>query len=189
MPITPLHLAVGFPAKHLAKGKFSMKAFILVNIAIDIQPGLVMYFLDKDGRFGLEMHGISHTIIGATLIAALIGLVLTGVLWKERESLGRCWAGLVFGAWSHILLDALVHDDMYPFVPLIDGNPFYMGWIEPISLICLLVTLWYGVPWVLFGVRKVSGRLFGDHRRRLFADKKNLPLSKTNFTYFSHTKK
>lgn len=40
MPLTPLHLAAGLPLKKW----ISLKTFILVNIMIDIEPGLIMFF-------------------------------------------------------------------------------------------------------------------------------------------------
>ena len=59
MPITPLHLAAGFPVKHWQKEYFSMSAFILVNIVIDLEPAFVIYL-------GLDypLHGPIHTLAG-----------------------------------------------------------------------------------------------------------------------------
>ena len=42
MPFTPLHLAAGLPVKVAAKERFSLSAFIAMNLAIDAQPALVM---------------------------------------------------------------------------------------------------------------------------------------------------
>lgn len=46
MPLTPLHLAAGLPARR----HISLKAFIVVNVLIDLEPGLTMFFgMDKLG--------------------------------------------------------------------------------------------------------------------------------------------
>lgn len=148
MPITPLHLAAALPVKKLAKEKFSLWAFIAVNVLIDLEP-ITVYLLDLE-KHGLAMHGGMHTMIGALLITGLVSLFRWRLSW---------FLGALFGAVSHILMDATVHFEMKPFVPLTADNPLYMGWMEPLSLVCLLVVIWYGVPWLLLRVREVSGRL------------------------------
>ena len=148
MPITPLHLAAALPVKKLAKEKFSLWAFIAVNVLIDLEP-ITVYLLDLE-KHGLAMHGGMHTMIGALLITGLVSLFRWRLSW---------FLGALFGSVSHILMDATVHFEMKPFVPLTADNPLYMGWMEPLSLVCLLVVIWYGVPWLLLRVREVSGRL------------------------------
>lgn len=142
MPITPLHLAAALPVKQLMKDKFSLGAFIAVNILIDLEPGAVILFgMD---RFG-PLHGVMHTLVGATVAMVIVALFE----WQWR------WlAGAAFGAYSHLLMDATVHTDVQPFSPLLDGNPLYMGWMEPLSLACLVVIAWYGIPWLLATVCK-----------------------------------
>lgn len=143
MPITPLHLAAALPVKKFAKEKFSLWAFIVVNVLIDLEP-ITVYLLDLE-KHGLAMHGGMHTMIGALIIAGFVALFR----WRLSWSLGA-----VFGGVSHILMDATVHAEMRPFVPLIAGNPLYMGWMEPLSLVCMLVVIWYGVPWLFVTVHK-----------------------------------
>jgi len=144
MPITLLHLAAALPVTKAAKEKFSLWAFIVVNVLIDLEP-ITVYLLDLE-KHGLQMHGGMHTLIGACIVAMF--------RWRLSWLLGALFSGV-----SHILMDATVHAEMKPFVPLVSGNPFYMGWMEPLSLVCLLVVLWYGVPWLLLRGREVSGRL------------------------------
>lgn len=148
MPITPLHLAAALPVKQLMKDKFSMGAFIAVNILIDLEPAAVMFFgMD---RLGYPLHGFMHTLLGATV--AMIAVALFE--WRLR------WlASAAFGAYSHLLMDATVHADVQPLSPLLDGNPLYMGWMEPLSLVCLVVVAWYGIPWLFISVRKAMSRL------------------------------
>ena len=150
MPITPLHLAAGFPAQSWLKEKFSMKAFIATNILIDVEPAAVMYL-----GLNYPLHGAIHSLIGATIVAALVGLLFS-LIWKGLpKQVIAAWVGALFGAWSHIFLDALVHTDVQPLWPWAKGNAIYMGWMEPLSLICLVVTLGCAVPWLLTCIRKL----------------------------------
>lgn len=131
-----------------------MKAFIATNILIDVEPGAVMYL-----GLNYPLHGVVHTLLGATAIAMLVGLILSFRWRMSRQKIVAAWVGALFGAWSHLLLDALVHTDVQPLWPALDGNPIYMGWMAPLSLVCLVVTLGYLVPWMLTQVRDVSQRL------------------------------
>lgn len=72
MPITPLHLAAALPVKRLAKEKFSLGAFIAVNILIDLEPAAVMFFgMD---RLGYPLHGVMHTLLGVCLAILVVAL-------------------------------------------------------------------------------------------------------------------
>ena len=144
MPITPLHLAAALPVKQAMKNKFSLGAFIAVNVMIDLEPAAVMFFgMDK---LGYNLHGIMHTLLGTTVAFVLVALF---------EWQWRWFAGAAFGAYSHLFMDALVHTDVQPFAPLLHGNPLYMGWMEPLSLVCLVVLAWFWIPWLFVAVRKV----------------------------------
>lgn len=143
MPLTPLHLAVGLPVRDVAKQRFSIASFIIANCVIDIQPILVLGILQPEvvSRFNLDAHGLSHTLLGATILAVLF----VGI-WRFWSA--RWWAGVLYGAWSHVLLDSLCHDDVWPFYPLMDGNPFYINAHETVSLICAAVLTYYLARWV-----------------------------------------
>ena len=130
------------------KNGFSLGAFIAVNVLIDLETGAVMFFgMD---RLGYPLHGFMHTLLGATV--AFVAVALFEWQW-------RWLAGAAFGAYSHLLMDATVHSDVQPFAPLLDGNPLNMGWMEPLSLVCLVVLAWYGVPYLFITVRKAMNGL------------------------------
>jgi hypothetical protein len=67
MPFTPIHMGAGLLIKPLMLRGFSLMVFGWSQIAMDIQP-LVNMIL---GIY--PIHGISHTYIGATLIAIFCG--------------------------------------------------------------------------------------------------------------------
>lgn len=147
MPITPLHLAAALPIKKVAKEKFSLWGFIVVNVLIDLEP-ITAYLLDLE-KHALAMHGGLHTVIGALIVAGVVSLFR----WRLGWLLGALNGGV-----THIVMDATVHSEMKLFVPLVAGNPLYIGWMEPLSLLCLLVVIWYGVPWLLLNIRKLIGQ-------------------------------
>lgn len=133
MPITPFHLLAATPIKAIAPRAFSWSVFALVNVVIDIEP--ITYFLIPLN----PAHRFFHTIIGATLIAVLCAVngrrfceftieILNDELkskWLTSEisiSKVAAWSGALIGAWSHLLLDSFMHDDIKPLSPFSDQN-------------------------------------------------------------------
>ena len=136
MPVTPFHLLAIIPLKAIAPRRFSWSVFALTNVVIDLEP--ITYFLITL----YPSHRFFHTIIGATLIAILCATygrrlcelaikTLHGELqdkevkWLGKASIGNtaAWSGALIGAWSHLLLDSLMHEDIKPLSPFTDANP------------------------------------------------------------------
>ena len=46
------------------------------------------------------------------------------------------------GAFSHVLLDGIMHDDMRPFFPLTDANPAFTSCLALSPALCLR-TRWF----------------------------------------------
>ena len=129
MPITPLHFGLLAPVNHVAPNKVSNVSFILVNLWIDALA-IISWFQG----IPLPSHDAgNHTLPGAMLIAVLIAVLgMRSMKWV---------LGAFLGAVTHILLDGLVHLDMSPLHPM-QGNPFYMGWLEPLSWALLPLLVW-----------------------------------------------
>ena len=136
MPVTPFHLLAIIPLKAIAPHRFSWSVFALTNVIIDLEPithfSITLY----------PSHRFFHTIDGATLIAILCATygrrlcelairTLHGELqdkeikWVGKASIGNtaAWSGALIGAWSHLLLDSLMHEDIKPLSPFTDDNP------------------------------------------------------------------
>jgi membrane-bound metal-dependent hydrolase YbcI (DUF457 family) len=147
MPITPLHFGLMAPVNKYLPGRISWISFVLVNLWIDIEAILAVVYSEP-----LPGHDHwNHTFVGATLIAVFIGML--GV---------RSWSwvlGAFTGAWSHILLDSLVHTDMNPFKPVIEGNPLYLGIMEPLSWFLTPLTIWFIAQIVSGTLAKVQTHL------------------------------
>jgi len=137
MPFTPFHLGAALIIKPAGGSRFSLLTFGIAQIAMDIEPG-VGILTGSD-----VLHGPSHTIGGAFLIACLVSLAAKRIcepllrrynrevrhykqLWLlENDSLSRVaiLTGAFFGTFSHIVLDSLMHHDMHPLAPLSNANP------------------------------------------------------------------
>jgi membrane-bound metal-dependent hydrolase YbcI (DUF457 family) len=93
------------------------------------------------------LHRVCHTGLGATVVAGVVIGLMTlsrNVTWLRRLtndegefSLGAIVLGSVVGAWSHVLLDSIVHLDVKPFAPFKDVTSLYglLEW-EQMSWLC-----------------------------------------------------
>ena len=137
MPFTPFHLGPGLALKALGGERFSLIAFGVAQVEMDIQP-----FLGLINNWPV-LHGWTHSLLGATAMGVLVGLLtprLGRLLlrhWNEHwrdeglpgfaagDSLGRSAAlvGALLGCWVHVALDAIMHADLHPFWPWSDARP------------------------------------------------------------------
>lgn len=125
-----MHFGVLAPMNHFASRRVSIVSFVLVNLIMDANSILNWAF----GTSFSDPHGLEHSFLGALLIATIVSL--SG--FRSRQ-----WIyGAFLGGVSHVLLDMFVHPEMRPLFPM-DGNPFYMGWMEPLSLALLPLTVWF----------------------------------------------
>ena len=116
-----------------------MKAFIAVNLLIDVEPVSIVFF----GLPG-NLHQAVHTFGGVTVMA--IVTLLTGLAFKGKFEPWRY--GTFLGAYSHILLGALVHNDVEPFAPILSGNPLYLDAHSEVSILFAIVLTYYLAKWV-----------------------------------------
>ena len=137
MLFTPFHMGPGIFIKVLLQGSFSLVIFGWAQLLMDIQPLVVL--LTDNG----QLHGFSHTYIGASLIAVLAtisGKYLADYvfrflsIYRKETPLITTWAvtfsSSFIGTFSHVILDSVMHGDMKPFYPL----PFQNKILEIISL-------------------------------------------------------
>ena len=142
MPFTPLHMGPGLVVKACLQGAFSLTVFGWSQILIDLQPLYVL--LTGNG----DLHGLSHTYIGATgiaLVAALtgkrlseIGLRFIAMQAYNPISWPVAFASAFIGTYSHVLIDGIMHADMAPFAPLSEAR-FLFGVIglEILHILCI----------------------------------------------------
>lgn len=153
MPVTPFHIIAAAPIKAIIPRHFSWSIFTLTNIVIDIEP--ITFFLFT----GIPSHKFLHSILGATLMGLICALYFRKLCenyilkWnKKLHPIDRKWfevknsrinlfggiAGGLIGAWSHLLLDSIMHQDIKPLWPIASEN-YLLGLLEPelISYTCL----------------------------------------------------
>ena len=157
MPITPFHIIAGFAVKSIFNKHFSWSIFALTNIIIDVE---VIYYILTIGE---ASHKFFHTLIGSSIVAlscAIIGIPICERLLKSwnknlqnEKSLEKLkwlstdtnitifssFTGAFVGAYSHIILDSLMHFDVKPFEPFFSKT--FVGIISSDLLHILLVGL------------------------------------------------
>ena len=167
MPFTPFHIAAGASVKAIAPRHFSWSIFTLTNILIDCEP-LYYHFTE-----GMLSHKFFHSIIGASIVAvacATLGKPLCEYglkLWnnslapEDKKWLGSgikishlsAWTGAVIGAYSHLILDSIMHFDIKPLEPFTDENQL-LGIIDLINLHLICIVL-LAVGAIVYFIKKI----------------------------------
>ena len=130
MPFTPFHFGphtcVALPLQRY----IDVPIFVGANVAIDIEPLLVMLW-----AFDYPLHGYCHTFLFGSLVGLLLGLIA----FPFRKRIGKVMSQLrlpystnllkmaisgILGAWMHIFFDMPLYQDIKPFYPL-SANPLY----------------------------------------------------------------
>ena len=145
----------------------SVITFGIAQVAMDIEPGVGM-FTGAD-----VLHGPSHTILGALVIAYLVTLIAPSIcnyllkMWnKEVTHHKQPWlvqpeisktavtVGAFFGTLSHLALDSLMHHDIQPLAPFSQANPL-MGLVthDEVYQLCSIagvvgVGAWFAMTWL-----------------------------------------
>ncbi|HEY1952274.1 MAG TPA: hypothetical protein VGG76_05665 [Gemmatimonadaceae bacterium] len=149
MPATPFHLGPGLLVKAAAPRQFSMAAYSLAQVVIDIESGY--YMLRND----YPIHRQAHTFFLGGLIGLVCGLVVSraGIyIARPRDVVPEALAAEyrlpiaalsgVFGGLLHALLDGIMHADMRPFRPFSDANPLYgLVSVRTLYLFCIVTGL------------------------------------------------
>lgn len=147
MPITPLHLGPALLLKRAAGSRFSLVAFIVAQVLLDLEPVLkILGLLPAQG--GLHL---SHTwSTGAGVVLAAAAASAWGCRWVGRSRwVGRpnptAWSsvlGAALGVLSHLVLDAVYHADVAAGLglPVLSGV-VSQGWLDAGLLVALVAGL------------------------------------------------
>jgi hypothetical protein len=137
MPFTPFHFGPGLAAKAVGREYFSLSAFVVTQVCIDLEP---LWHILRNEQ---PLHRFWHTGVGATVAACLCAVLVRTVshYWsqaprsddhstgKPRLAAPASWTavsiGAVFGAYSHVLLDSVFHPDVAPLQPWSPDNPLF----------------------------------------------------------------
>ena len=167
MPFTPFHMGAALIVKPGLTRHFSVITFGIAQVAMDIEPGVGMLT-------GADvLHGPTHTILGALVIASLVMLIAPGVCsyllqkWNKEVTHHKLpWlvqsevvskiaviTGAFFGTLSHVFLDSLMHLDIHPLLPFSRANPLIglisHDWVYQLCSIAGLlgVVAWLAMAW------------------------------------------
>ena len=149
MPATPFHLGPGVLIKAAAPRQFSMAAYSLAQVVIDVESG---YYLLR-GEY--PVHRQAHTFLLGGLIGLLCGLIVSrvGGWWaRPRDVIPEVLAAEfrlpvavvsgIFGGIFHSVLDGIMHADIRPFRPFTDANPLYdLVSVRTLYLFCTITGL------------------------------------------------
>lgn len=142
----------GLVVKAALNKRFSLVVFGWSQIAIDLQPLFVL----TTGRG--ELHGFSHTLMGATLIGLVCGATgkhlgeLGLRILREPRYLPIGWgvsfASAFIGTYSHIFIDSIMHVDVLPLLPISRDSPLRgIIAINDLHVWCVLAAVVGGVVW------------------------------------------
>ncbi len=164
MPFTPFHLGLALVVKPVAQRNFSLLAFSIAQIAMDIEPLIGMI------RNSAILHGPTHTYLGAIAIGLLVGFVSPYIyrpiirrynceitfhklVWLSEPaepSHTAIWSGAFFGTFSHVFLDSFMHYDMRPFAPFSDANPLLSAIShDGVYQLCVVLGVVGSVAWLI----------------------------------------
>lgn len=162
MPITPFHFGPGALVHAVAPRHVSFLSFCAANVLIDFES---LYNLIYQRH---PVHAFFHTYVGATLvIIAVVLLFLSLRAFASRFWLPNFfrWRGLsskqvaigaALGAYSHVVLDSVMHSDIQPLLPFALSNGL-LGAIplSALHLTCLVLGALGGavvaVRWLVAG--------------------------------------
>jgi hypothetical protein len=165
MPYTPLHMGPGMIVKAIMPHRFSIMAFGIAQVLIDLE---VLWNMANHNN---QLHTFFHTYLGASLvvlITAPLGKMISG--WTRRvwnmaagyfsrfdmtvpghTSWTATILGATIGAYSHVLFDSFYHIDIKPFRPWSDSNPC-KGLIDPFKMEIVFNALFIvGLLWFIIG--------------------------------------
>lgn len=149
MPATPFHLGPGLLIKAAAPRQFSMAAYSLAQVVIDIESG----FYEMRGVY--PVHRDLHTFVIGGMIGLLSGLIVSrigGWLARPRDVIGdalvaeyRLWIAVpsgIFGGLFHVVLDGLMYPDIRPFRPFFASNPLYgLASVRMVYMFCVVTAV------------------------------------------------
>lgn len=178
MPFTPFHMGPGLAIKALSGRHFSLMVFGFSQVAIDIEP------LVRIIRGDALLHGLTHTYVGASLIALVSVIVGRPVCqfflshWSpDRSSAFWTWlrgprviswpaaiTGAFAGTYSHVFLDSIMHSDMQPLAPLSEARGLlHVISVGGLHLLCVLGGVLGAL--LMLAVFLVGRRARGDGKR------------------------
>ena len=123
MPFTPYHFGPALFLGLLFLSLIDFPTFLVASVIVDIEPFLVLTL-----NLDYPLHGFFHSLLGGTLIAIPITLIMHQIRDKisrllsffrldQEISFKRILVASLSGIYIHILLDSRIYTDIQPFYP------------------------------------------------------------------------
>ena len=123
MPFTPYHLGPALFLGLLFLSFIDFPTFLVASVIVDVEPFLVLAL-----NLEYPLHGFFHSLLGGTLVAVLLALMMHQIRDKlspllsffrlEQEvSFKSILVASLSGIYIHILLDSRIYTDIQPFYP------------------------------------------------------------------------
>jgi len=144
MPFTPYHFGPSACIALPLRKYIDVPVFVLVNVVIDLEPGVVLLF-----GLNYPPHGYCHTFLFGTVIGfvwALLAyparnylkLLMNFFGLGYQTTLGKMILSGLLGIWFHILLDSFCWSDIRPFWPS-NANPLTnLTTLNTVRLLCAI---------------------------------------------------
>ena len=124
MPFTSFHWGQGLLFGLLLLSYVDLPTLLVSSVIIDVEPFAVLTL-----NLRYPLHGYLHTFLGGTIVAFLLGLVMSRVRGtllplmsffrlEQKASFKSIVIASLFGIYLHILLDSPLYPDIRPFYPL-----------------------------------------------------------------------
>jgi len=133
VPVTPFHFGPGALVSVASPRYVSFLAFCAVNVLIDVES------LHNMLTHQVRIHTFFHTYLGASFVAVYMVALFIAARWLALRLPDHAllrWrtlgvlpvaVGSALGAWSHVLLDSIMHSDITPLAPWSRANPMFQA--------------------------------------------------------------
>ncbi|MGV8176726.1 MAG: metal-dependent hydrolase [Candidatus Bilamarchaeaceae archaeon] len=156
MPWTPFHIGPALLLGVLLFAYVDIFAIAVGSVFMDLEP-LAVRILHLD----YPAHGFFHTLLGVTLAGILVALLVQAFNkrfgdWVHENTeiplktgCKPVFAGVLIGAYSHVLLDSVLYSEMAPFYPS-SWDPL-LGLMTPLNtyFFCLLCMFLVPVVYII----------------------------------------
>jgi hypothetical protein len=161
VPVTPFHFGPGAALHAIAPKHLSFIAFCIANVLIDLES---LHNLRNDNY---PVHAFFHTYIGASVVvvatlllfvaARKLGHVLPNAFGWQQLTASQVLVGAAAGAYSHVVLDSIMHGDMAPLAPFSQHNAL-------LAIVSLEALHWLCAISGLLAVLVIGGRILKESR-------------------------
>jgi len=133
MPLTPFHLGPGLFFGTIFLKYIDFLAFLLGSVVLDVEPFFIV-LRELIEKKDYAHHQFFHTILGAFLASLVASFILNKfqnrirkefkryklfqkIGFSKSSSFSKIFFSVFSGAILHLLFDALMHYDVFPFWP------------------------------------------------------------------------